>query len=220
MDNNNQTPFIDSKLLILLTFANSLLFGYIKIYYESNSALRLKIEIIWLLIKALIILLNSKYMYKLVYNLTHDQDISVSFWSIIRNTHLLSCICTLMAFLILIWVAIRILSEDRIKKRGKNYDKYSNWIRFRCRNTMLWRFSRSPSFGNRKGFLERSNWDSSQTLWWRRICENTSAANGRYQKWRLSKSAWVANVRKARRLRKKQLTNKIFYATINLVKTL
>ena len=102
MDNNNQTPFIDSKLLILLTFANSLLFGYIKIYHESNSALRLKIEIIWLLIKALIILLNSKYMYKLVYNLTHDQDISVSFWSIIRNTHLLSCICTLMAFLILI----------------------------------------------------------------------------------------------------------------------
>jgi hypothetical protein len=102
VDNNNQTPFIDSKLLILLTFANSLLFGYIKIYYESNSALRLKIEIIWLLIKALIIVLNSKYMYKLVYNLTHDQDISVSFWSIIRNTHLLSCICTFMAFLILI----------------------------------------------------------------------------------------------------------------------
>lgn len=102
MDNNNQTPFIDSKLLILLTFANSLLFGYIKIYYESNSALRLKIEIIWLLIKALIILLNSKYMYKLGYKLTHDQDVSTNFWAIIRNTHLLSCICTLMAFLILI----------------------------------------------------------------------------------------------------------------------
>lgn len=114
MDNNNQTPFIDSKLLILLTFANSLLFGYIKIYYESNSTLRLKIEIIWLLIKALIIVLNSKYMYKLVYNLTHDQDISVSFWSIIRNTHLLSCICTFMAFLILIWVKIALRKGEKL----------------------------------------------------------------------------------------------------------
>lgn len=79
MGSNNQTPFIDSKLLILLFIANSLLFGYLKIYYENNAILRVKIEIIWLLIKALIILLNSRYMYKLVYNLTHDQDISVSF---------------------------------------------------------------------------------------------------------------------------------------------
>ena len=102
MGSNNQTPFIDSKLLILLFIANSLLFGYLKIYYENNAILRVKIEIIWLLIKALIILLNSRYMYKLVYNLTHDQDISVSFWSIIRNTHLLSCICTFMAFLLMI----------------------------------------------------------------------------------------------------------------------
>ena len=101
MGSNNQTPFIDSKL-ILLFIANSLLFGYLKIYYENNAILRVKIEIIWLLIKALIILLNSRYMYKLVYNLTHDQDISVSFWSIIRNTHLLSCICTFMAFLLMI----------------------------------------------------------------------------------------------------------------------
>lgn len=83
MGSNNQTPFIDFKLLILLFIANSLLFGYLKIYYENNAILRVKIEIIWLLIKALIILLNSRYMYKLVYNLTHDQDISVSFWSII-----------------------------------------------------------------------------------------------------------------------------------------
>ena len=102
MGSNNQTPFIDSKLLILLFIANSLLFGYLKIYYENNAILRVKLEIIWLLIKALIILLNSRYMYKLVYNLTHDQDISVSFWSIIRNTHLLSCICTFMAFLLMI----------------------------------------------------------------------------------------------------------------------
>lgn len=102
MDNNNQTPFLDFTLLILLIFANALLYGFFRIYFESNSILRLKIEIIWLLIKALIIVLNSKYMCKLGYKLTHDQDVSTNFWSIVRNTHLLSCICTFIAFLLMI----------------------------------------------------------------------------------------------------------------------
>lgn len=56
MNENNHTP-INSRLLIFLLFINSLMLGFIKVYFKSNTLLKTKVVVIWLLIKAVIILL-------------------------------------------------------------------------------------------------------------------------------------------------------------------
>lgn len=101
MEHNNQTPIINSKLLILLLFINSLVRGFIQVNFKNNDAFRIKIMIIWLLTKMLVILLNVRRMKNYVYKLTHDQDVPTDFWGNFRNTHLVSCICTFMAFLMM-----------------------------------------------------------------------------------------------------------------------
>ena len=92
---------INFNLLLLLLFANSLALGIIHVNFESNDILRAKIVITWLLVKALIILLNVKYMKSLANKLIHDKEIKLSSGEIIRNTHLISCICSFVGFLMM-----------------------------------------------------------------------------------------------------------------------
>lgn len=101
MDQNNQTPSINLKLLLFLCAVNSFARGFIQVNFKNNDILRTKIMIIWLLAKLLIILLNVRYMKNYVYNLTHEQEVSTGFWAILRNTHLVSCICTFISFLMM-----------------------------------------------------------------------------------------------------------------------
>jgi hypothetical protein len=100
MDRNYYTP-INARLLIFLLFINSLMLGFIKVYFKSNTLLKTKIVVIWLLIKAVIILLNVSYIKKNIYNMTHNKEYPTSSIAVIRNTHLMSCICTFVAFLII-----------------------------------------------------------------------------------------------------------------------
>lgn len=100
MNENNHTP-INPRLLIFLLFINSLMLGFIKVYFKSNTLLKTKIVVIWLLIKAVIILLNASYIKKNIYNMTHNKEYPTSSIAVIRNTHLMSCICTFVAFLII-----------------------------------------------------------------------------------------------------------------------
>jgi hypothetical protein len=100
MNENNHTP-INSRLLIFLLFINSLMLGFIKVYFKSNTLLKTKIVVIWLLIKAVIILLNVSYIKKNIYNVTHNKEYQTSSIAVIRNTHLMSCTCTFVAFLII-----------------------------------------------------------------------------------------------------------------------
>lgn len=100
MNENNHTP-INSRLLIFLLFINSLMLGFIKVYFKSNTLLKTKVVVIWLLIKAFIILFNVGYIKKNIYNMTHNKEYQTSSIAVIRNTHLMSCICTFVAFLII-----------------------------------------------------------------------------------------------------------------------
>ena len=100
MNENNHTP-INPRLLIFLLFINSLMLGFIKVYFKSNTLLKTKIVVIRLLIKAVIILLNVSYIKKNIYNMTHNKEYPTSSIAVIRNTHLMSCICTFVAFLII-----------------------------------------------------------------------------------------------------------------------
>ena len=100
MNENNHAP-INPRLLIFLLFINSLMLGFIKVYFKSNTLLKTKIVVIWLLIKAVIILLNVSYIKKNIYNMTHNIEYQTSSIAVIRNTHLMSCICTFVAFLII-----------------------------------------------------------------------------------------------------------------------
>lgn len=100
MNENNHTP-INPRLLIFLLFINSLMLGFIKVYFKSKTLLKTKIVVIWLLIKAVIILLNVSYIKKNIYNMTHNKEYPTSSIAVIRNTHLMSCICTFVAFLII-----------------------------------------------------------------------------------------------------------------------
>jgi hypothetical protein len=100
MDRNYYTP-INARLLIFLLFINSLMLGFIKVYFKNNILLKTKIVVIWLLIKAVIILLNVSYIKKNIYNMTHNKEYPTSSIAVIRNTHLMSCICTFVAFLII-----------------------------------------------------------------------------------------------------------------------
>lgn len=100
MNENNHTS-INSRLLIFLLFINSLMLGFIKVYFKSNTLLKTKVVVIWLLIKAVIILFNVGYIKKNIYNMTHNKEYQTSSIAVIRNTHLMSCICTFVAFLII-----------------------------------------------------------------------------------------------------------------------
>ena len=100
MDRNYYTP-INARLLIFLLFINSLMLGFIKVYFKNNILLKTKIVVICLLIKAVIILLNVSYIKKNIYNMTHNKEYPTSSIAVIRNTHLMSCICTFVAFLII-----------------------------------------------------------------------------------------------------------------------
>lgn len=100
MGKNNHAP-INPRLLILLLFINSLMLGFIKVYFKSNTLLKTKVVVIWLLIKAVIILFNVGYIKKNIYNMTHNKEYPTSSIAVIRNTHLMSCICTFVAFLII-----------------------------------------------------------------------------------------------------------------------
>lgn len=100
MNENNHTP-INSRLLIFLLFINSLMLGFIKVYFKSNTHLKTKVVVTWLLIKAVIILFNVGYIKKNIYNMTHNKEYQTSSIAVIRNTHLMSCICTFVAFLII-----------------------------------------------------------------------------------------------------------------------
>ncbi len=101
MNQNNQTPSINLKFLILLLAINSFGRGFIQVYLKSNDFLRAKIMIIWLLSKLLVILINVRYIRKHVHKLTHNQEVSTGFWAVFRNTHLVSCICTFVSFLLM-----------------------------------------------------------------------------------------------------------------------
>ena len=100
MDRNYYTP-INQRLLIFLLFINSLMLGFIKVYFKNNTLLKTNIIVIWLLIKAVIILFNVGYIKKNIYNMTHNKEYPTSSIAVIRNTHLMSCICTFVAFLII-----------------------------------------------------------------------------------------------------------------------
>lgn len=100
MGKNNHAP-INPRLLIFLLFINSLMLGFIKVYFKSNTLLKTKVVVIWLLIKAVIILFNVVYIKKNIYNMTHNKEYPTSSIAVIRNTHLMSCICTFVAFLII-----------------------------------------------------------------------------------------------------------------------
>ena len=99
MNENNHTP-INSRLLIFLLFINSLMLDLLKCIFKSNT-LKTKVVVIWLLIKAVIILFNVGYIKKNIYNMTHNKEYQTSSIAVIRNTHLMSCICTFVAFLII-----------------------------------------------------------------------------------------------------------------------
>ena len=101
MSQNNQTPSINLKFLILLLAINSFGRGFIQVYFKSDDILRKKIMIIWLFSKLLVILLNVRYMKNYVHKLTHNQEVSTGFGAIFRNTHLVSCICTFVSFLLM-----------------------------------------------------------------------------------------------------------------------
>lgn len=101
MNRNYYTP-INPRLLIFLLFINSLMLGFIKVYFKNNTLLKTNIIVIWLLIKAIIILFNVGYIKKNIYNMTHNKEYPTSSIAVIRNSHLMSCICTFMAFLLMI----------------------------------------------------------------------------------------------------------------------
>lgn len=101
MGHKDETPIIHFKLLLLLLLVNSLTLGFVHVNFKSNDILRAKIVITWLLVKALIILLNVKYMKSLANKLIHDKEIKLSSGEIIRNTHLISCICSFVGFLMM-----------------------------------------------------------------------------------------------------------------------
>lgn len=101
MNRNYYTP-INPRLLIFLLFINSLMLGFIKVYFKNNTLLKTNIIVIWLLIKAIIILFNVGYIKKNIYNMTHNKEYPTSSIAVIRNSHLMSCICTFVAFLLMI----------------------------------------------------------------------------------------------------------------------
>ena len=63
------------------------------------------------MIKAVIILFNVGYIKKNIYNMTHNKEYPTSSIAVIRNTHLMSCICTFVAFL-MVKVSIEGLFEE------------------------------------------------------------------------------------------------------------
>lgn len=92
--------FINFRLLIFLLFGFAGVITSIQILFETNQEMRIKIYVIWFLIKALIIIANIKYIKKYFHKLSVNGDSCFNYTEMLHNTYLTSCVVSALGLLV------------------------------------------------------------------------------------------------------------------------
>ena len=92
--------FINFRLLIFLLFGFAGVITSIQILFETNQEMRIKIYVIWFLIKALIIIENIKYIKKYFHKLSVNGDSCFNYTEMLHNTYLTSCVVSALGLLV------------------------------------------------------------------------------------------------------------------------
>ena len=92
--------FINFRLLIFLLFGFAGVITSIQILFETNQEMRIKIYVIWFLIKALIIIANIEYIKKYFHKLSVNGDSSFNYTEMLHNTYLTSCVVSALGLLV------------------------------------------------------------------------------------------------------------------------
>ena len=89
--------FVNFKLLMLSLFVFA---GIIRVVFETNLEMQIKIFISWFFVKALIILANIKYIKKCFHKLSVNGDSCFSQIEMLRNTYIIGCAVTAIVLLV------------------------------------------------------------------------------------------------------------------------
>ena len=85
-------------MLSLFVFAG--IFTGIRVVFETNLEMQIKIFISWFFVKALIILANIKYIKKCFHKLSVNGDSCFSQIEMLRNTYIIGCAVTAIVLLV------------------------------------------------------------------------------------------------------------------------
>lgn len=92
--------FINFKLLMLSLFVFAGIITGIRVVFETNLEMQIKIFISWFFVKALIILANIKYIKKCFHKLSVNGDSCFSQIEMLRNTYIIGCAVTAIVLLV------------------------------------------------------------------------------------------------------------------------
>ena len=92
--------FVNFKLLMLSLFVFAGIITGIRVAFETNSEMQIKIFISWFFVKALIILANIKYIKKCFHKLSVNGDSCFSQIEMLRNTYIIGCAVTAIVLLL------------------------------------------------------------------------------------------------------------------------
>lgn len=92
--------FVNFKLLMLSLFVFAGIITGIRVVFETNSEMQIKIFISWFFVKALIIFANIKYIKKSFHKLSDHGDSCFSQIEMLRNTYIIGCAVTAIVLLV------------------------------------------------------------------------------------------------------------------------
>ena len=92
--------FVNFKLLMLSLFVFAGIITGIRVAFETNSEMQIKIFISWFFVKALIILANVNYIKKSFHKLSDHGDSCFSQIEMLRNTYIIGCAVTAIVLLV------------------------------------------------------------------------------------------------------------------------
>lgn len=92
--------FVIFKLLMLSLFVFGGIITGIRVVFETNLEMQIKIFISWFFVKALIILANIKYIKKCFHKLSVNGDSCFSQIEMLRNTYIIGCAVTAIVLLV------------------------------------------------------------------------------------------------------------------------
>lgn len=92
--------FVNFKLLMLSLFVFGGIITGIRVVFETNLEMQIKIFISWFFVKALIIHANIKYIKKCFHKLSVNGDSCFSQIEMLRNTYIIGCAVTAIVLLV------------------------------------------------------------------------------------------------------------------------
>ena len=92
--------FVNFKLLMLSLFVFAGIITGIRVVFETNLEMQIKIFISWFFVKALIILANIKYIKKCFHKLSVNGDSCFNYTEMLHNTYLTSCVVSALGLLV------------------------------------------------------------------------------------------------------------------------